>query len=144
MSYNSGRGIGVCLSITFGIMTIVFGLMFVFLFSTIDTFFQSISWYVFWAGIVLVIVGVVLIPSARNEARTRRKILEIAAVRKEVTISEISAETGIDSEYIRNLITTLLINGMLFGYLEGDLFVRDTSARPRYYGGQAGLFGALG
>ena len=90
---------------------------------------------------ILIFIGVALVPSARSDAAKTQSILRIAAVRKEVTISEISHETGLDPEYIRDILERYLMSGYLFGYIEGDLFVRDTAGRPRYYGRQMGLYG---
>jgi len=42
---------------------------------------------------------------------------------------------------VRVVLTKCLMRGYLFGYIEGDLFVRDTAGRPRYpIRGQRGLF----
>jgi hypothetical protein len=140
MSMGSGREVGMCLSIMFGIMAIVMGLMFTFIFSTLNQIYQIFSSVLLYSGILLLLVGVALIPGQRRKSAITRSILKIAAVRKEVTISEISQETGLDSEVIREVLTQYLIRGFLFGYIEGDLFVRDTAGRPTYLRGQRGLF----
>ena len=140
MSVNSGRGVGACMALMFGLMAVFMGLMLTFIIPHSDPAFEMFSSFTLWGGVLLVFIGIGLIPSARREARKTRSILEIAAVRKEVRISDIASETGLDSQYVRKALTQYLINGFLFGYIEDDLFVRDTAGRPRYYGSKRGLF----
>lgn len=139
--YNSGRGIGICLIMMFSIPAIIVGLVFTFIMPSFDPLFNTVSWVCLYGGILLTIIGIALVPSARRNANKTKRIIEIAAVRKEVTISEISQETGLDREYVREALTKHLMNGFLFGYIEDDLFVRDTGGRPRHRGGQMGLGG---
>ena len=142
MSVATGRSMGMCLSFMFGLMALFMGLMFTFIFPNFDPIFEIISAVTLYGGILLVILGIALVPGVRRTTAITRSIIEIAAVRKEVTISEISQETGLDREYIRKILTQHLISGFLFGYIEGDLFVRDTTGRPRNPRGQRGLFQA--
>ncbi|MHA1864662.1 MAG: hypothetical protein ACTSWA_12900 [Candidatus Thorarchaeota archaeon] len=141
MSVATGKGVGMCLAFMFGFMALFMGLMFTFIFPNFDPMFEIISSVTLYGGILLVIVGIALIPGVRRNSAITRSIIEIAAVRKEVTISEISQETGLDREYVREILTKYLMGGVLFGYIEGDLFVRDTAGRPRYGQGQMGLGG---
>ncbi len=131
-----------CLAFMFGLMALFMGLMFTFIFPNFDPIFEIVSAVTLYGGILLVILGIALLPGVRRTNAITRSILEIAAVRKEVTISEISQETGLDREYVRETITKYLMSGYLFGYIEGDLFVRDTAGRPRFPHRQRGLFEA--
>ncbi len=134
MSLVSGRSAGACLLIMFGFMAVVIGLMLVFIIPSFDPIFETISWVSLYGGILLLIIGLAMIPGVRRETIKTKSIIEIAAVRKEVTISEISQETSLDREYVREVLTKYLMSGFLFGYIEDDLFVRDTAGRPRHYG----------
>lgn len=91
-------------------------------------------------GILLLLIGVIKIPGVRKEIASWQSVVGIAAVRKEVSISDISYETGLDSEYVREVLSNCLTNGLLHGYIEGDLFVRDTSGTPVYPRSQTDLF----
>ena len=93
-------------------------------------------------GIIMVAAGLALVPGARAEMSKRKKVIEIVGVRKQVTITELSQETGLDREYIRQLLTKLLVGYAIFGYIEDDLFVRDTSGSPYYRSGQTGMYGS--
>jgi len=131
------------MALMFGLMAIFMGLMLTFIIPHIDSIFEIFSSLTLWGGVLLVFIGIGFIPSARRDAKIARSVIEIAAVRKEVTITEISQETGLDYEYVRKILTQYLVSGYLFGYIEGDLFVRDTAGRPRYpIRGQRGLFEA--
>ena len=135
---------GMCLSIMFGTMALLMGVIFTFVFPNFDPIFEILSSVLFFGGILLLIIGILLYPSIRRNTAIIRSILEIAAVRKEVTISEISQETGLDREFVRKIITQYLVSGFLFGYLEDDLFVRDTAGSRRFFGGPMGLSGVSG
>ena len=128
------------MAMMFGLMAVFMGLMLTFVIPDIDPIFEIFSSLTLWGGVLLFFIGIGLIPSARKEAKKTRSIIEIAAVRKEVTITEISQETGLDSEYVRKVLTQYLISGFLFGYIEGDLFVRDTAGGRRYLARQRGPF----
>ncbi|TFG31541.1 hypothetical protein EU528_05945 [Candidatus Thorarchaeota archaeon] len=130
------------MAIMFGGMLLLMGLIFTFVIPHFDPVFEIISNIILYGGILLLIIGFARIPSTMQEANKIRSIIEIAAVRKEVSISDISYETGLESEYVRKVLTQYLMSGFLFGYIEGDLFVRDTAGRPRYLGRQSGLFEA--
>ena len=142
MSYIAGRTVAACMLPMFGFILAVMGFVFSFFDLPGDDIFSLVSQIMLYGGILMIVLGIALVPSARTETNKRKSVIEIVAVRKQVTISEISQETGLDREYIRQLLTNLLIAHALFGYIEDDLFVRDTSGRPRFSGGQMGLFGA--
>jgi len=143
MSLATGRSVNMCISLMFGFMAIFMGLMFTFIFPGFDLILQIITSALLYGGILLVILGLALYPGVRRNSEMARSIIEIAAVRKEVSISDISYETGLDKEYVRKILTQYLVGGLLFGYIEGDLFVRDTGGRPRpAFRGQRGLFEA--
>ncbi|MGY5858549.1 MAG: hypothetical protein RTU63_04205 [Candidatus Thorarchaeota archaeon] len=116
-----------CISFMCGFVALVVGLTFTFTMPPFDPTFENISSLILWSGILLVIIGLVLIPSARREVVKIRSIIEIVTSRNEVTISEISSETGLDREYLRDRISKFLVQGLLFGALEDDLFICDTS-----------------
>jgi hypothetical protein len=143
MSVASGRGIGACFGSVCGGMMLVMGIMFIIIIPPppSDSFFNIISTVLLYGGAIILVIGLLLVPGARKESARTQSILRIAAVRKEVTIHEISQETGLDPEYVRAILERYLMNGYLFGYIEGDLFVRDTAGRPRYRSGQMGLYG---
>ena len=132
-----------CLSLMFGFTAVLIGVLFPFAFSNSDPIFNAIYSIALYIGVSLIILGFALVPGVRKTSNVNSQILEITAVRKEVTISEISQETGLDRELVRDVLTKFLVRGFLFGYIEGDLFVRDTAGRPRYpIRGQRGLFEA--
>ena len=143
MGTGTGREVGMCLAVMFGIMAIFMGIMFTFLFPDLNPMFEVFNSVLLYGGILLLFAGFALVPGQRRKSAMNTSILKIAAVRKEVTISEISQETGLDSECVREVLTQHLMRGFLFGYIEGDLFVRDTGGRPRpSFKGQGGLFEA--
>ncbi len=139
MSSESDRGGTTCCLFMFGFMAIFVGSMrFIIpphIFSDFDTLFLAS----FYGGILMMVIGSALIPSSNRARKKVRSIYEIAAVRKEVTITELSSETGLDYEFVQKVITELIISHRLHGYLEDGLFVRDTGARRRYSTGQMGL-----
>ena len=141
MSFVAGRTFAACLLPVFGLFLIFFGFIASLTTFPGDVFFPLVSQIMFYAGILMILVGVGLVPGARTEMNKRRKVVEIVSVRKQVTISEISQETGLDREYILDLLTKLLVAHFIFGYIEDDLFVRDTSGRRPIYGGRMGMFG---
>ncbi len=140
--YSTGREVlsftGICL----GFMLLFMGLIMYTLIGPVATsLFQNIFLAMVLIGLGFLALGLGLLPDARNRAKLRKRILEIAAVEKEVTISDLHVRTGIDPETVRGILAQCLMNGILFGYIEGDLFVRDTSGRPFYSRGAAGLYG---
>ena len=117
------------------------GAMFYFLLGSVIPPFANLFLLLIVVGFLFFIVGIIKVPGVRRESARWRSIIEIAAVRKEVSISDISYETGLDSEYIRQVLAKCLMNGYLFGYIEDDLFVRDTAGRRVYFPGRMGLGG---
>ncbi|TFG99651.1 MAG: hypothetical protein E4H14_20195 [Candidatus Thorarchaeota archaeon] len=142
MSPDVDRGATTCCLFMLGLMAILFGAMAYFLPPHMDPVFDTLFIALIISGILMIVFGITLIPSSNRARRKVRSIYEIAAVRKEVTITEISSETGLDYEFVRKVITDSIIYGRLHGYLEDDLFVRDTGARQRYPSRQKGLFEA--
>ena len=131
MSYEKDRGGTTCCSIFVGIMIIFMSAMFYFM--TFPPFidFRDVFLGIIVFGGLIIIYGLTLIPS-NNRARARNmSIYKIAAVRKQVSISDICTETGLDYEYVRNYIEESIIYHRLHGYLEDDVFVRDVSHRRR-------------
>lgn len=141
-AFNTRKDALSFLGICFGSIVMVFGLIFFF---GIGPMVGLLVRWVFLALILIgggfLAIGFALYPGSRRRAKLWRKVLEIAAVEKEVSISDLHVRTGIDSEVVRKILVHCLMNGMLFGYIEGDLFVRDTSARPSRYMRGAGLYG---
>jgi len=88
-----------------------------------DSSVAMIAEFMLIGGAIAAIIGAILLIIGIPETKRNRSILEIAVVRKEVTISDISAQTGIDLEYIRNTISDLIMTGFLTGFLEDDRFV---------------------
>jgi hypothetical protein len=139
--FNTGKDAlsfgGICC----GSMALVSGLIFYY---TMGLMAGTVGQWIFLSLVVIgglfLLIGLALYPGSRERAKLWKKVLEIAAVEKEVTISDIHTRTGIDSELVRKILVHCLMNYMLFGYIEGDLFVRDTSARPGRYRGPTGLF----
>lgn len=76
-------------------------------------------------GGIAAIFGAILLGIGIPETKRIRTILEIVLVRKEVTLSEISAQTGFNIEYIRKTISDLIATGFLNGFLEVDRFVSE-------------------
>ncbi|MHA3963352.1 MAG: hypothetical protein AM325_007400 [Candidatus Thorarchaeota archaeon SMTZ1-45] len=139
--YNTGRDVLSIMGICLGPVILIMGLLMYYLVGyMIGIGFQLIFLAIAFIGFGLFAAGLGLYPSMRKRAKLWKKVLEIAAVEKEVTISDLHIRTGIDSEEVRKILAHCLMNGILFGYIEGDLFVRDTSARPFRYKSPTGLF----
>jgi hypothetical protein len=140
--YNTGRDVLSFLGMCFGPIIAFMGLMLYFLVGSMaDIWFQRVFLALILIGFGLLVVGLALYPGTRRRTKLYRRVLEIAAVEKEVTISDLHVRTGIDSELVRQILVHCLMNGMLFGYIDGDLFVRDTSGRPFRFRGGTGLYG---
>ncbi len=96
----------------------------------------SQSYIVIHIGVAMFITGIIIgiasHPTRKRENMKIQSIIDIVSVRKQASISDIHAETGLDREYIQEVIAKRLISGSLHGYLEDDLFVRDTGARRRH------------
>ncbi|MGD9396818.1 MAG: hypothetical protein PVJ05_10355 [Candidatus Thorarchaeota archaeon] len=140
-SFNTGKDAlsfgGICC----GSMALVSGLIFYY---TMGLMVGTVGQWIFLSLVVIaglfLLIGLALYPGSRERAKLWKKVLEIAAVEKEVSISDLHMRTGIDAEVVRQILVHCLMRGMLFGYIEGDLFVRDTSARPSPYFRGVGLY----
>lgn len=142
VSWSTGRDALTFCGFCFGSVILGMGLIMYFIIGPIaDALFQMVFLAAIIVGAGLIIMGLALYPGTRRRGKIFRKVIEIAAVEKEVTISEIHTRTGIDSETVRQILVHCLVNRSLFGYIEDDLFVRDTSGRPTRYSGQPGLYG---
>jgi hypothetical protein len=133
MSYVSGKRVASILLPCFGIFVAIFGLVMAYIIPVDIPIIHLIGNIILLISAIMIFAGIAYYPSGKKESRQIRSILEIVAVRKQVSISDISEETGLDREYIRKIITNMLIAHALFGYLEDDLFVRDTAGRPSIY-----------
>ena len=131
MSHETDRGGTTCCLIFAGMFAIAFGSMFYFW--SFDPFgdFDILFLGLIVGGILMIVYGLTLVPANNRARRRNMSIYEIAAVRKQVSISDICTETGLDYEYVRNYLTEAIMYKRLYGYLEDDLFVRDVSARRR-------------
>ena len=141
-SWNIGKDARTFAGLCIGLIFTIFGGLIWFMWTQVGAPFLQIIFIIFLGvGVVLLIMGLVTLPDTRRRSRLFRQVLEIAAVEKEVTISDIHTRTGIDSETVREILVACLINRILFGYIEGELFVRDTSGRPPAYPGRMGMYG---
>ncbi len=130
MSADADRWFTTCCPIIFGLITISIGYFLHFI--AYDPISESIFLAVLGGGILMIVIGAALIPSSIRTRRRNRSIYEIVGIRKKVTITEISSETGLDYEFVQKVMTEYLLSGYLYGYLEDDLFVRDIGGRRRY------------
>jgi hypothetical protein len=91
--------------------------------------------YAGWALIALAVLALIAgyRPHKRAAAyhKKRQAVYEIAGVARSVTISGLSERTGIDPEMVHQILTRLILSHSLYGYIEDDVFVRDTSGPPR-------------
>ncbi|MGY5881919.1 MAG: hypothetical protein RTV31_16855 [Candidatus Thorarchaeota archaeon] len=95
-----------------------------------DVLFTSTSLILLVTGSVLLVVGLFLMGPGSKSVRKEDSILEIAAMRKKVTITELQEETNIPRETIERILREALLNQRLSGYLENEEFVRDVSVSP--------------
>jgi len=95
-----------------------------------DVMFTSFSWILLGTGWFLLVVGVFLLGSGSKSVREEYIVLEIAAMRKKVTITELQRETNLPRETIERILRDALLNQRLSGYLEDEEFVRDVSVSP--------------
>ena len=92
-----------------------------------DVLFTSISWILLGTGSFLLVVGVFLMGPGSKSVREEQNVLEIAAMRKNITISELQRETNLPRETIERILRDALLNQRLSGYIEDEEFVRDVS-----------------
>ena len=92
-----------------------------------DLLFTSISWILLGTGLFLLVVGVFLMGPGSKRVREEHNVLEIAAMRKNITISELQRETDLPRKTIERILRDALLSQRLSGYLEDEEFVRDVS-----------------
>ena len=95
-----------------------------------DVLLTSTSLILLVTGSVLLVVGLFLMGPGSKSVRKEDSILEIAAMRKKVTITELQEETNLPRETIERILREALLNQRLSGYLENEEFVRDVSVSP--------------
>ena len=95
-----------------------------------DVLFTSASLILLVTGSFLLVVGLFLMGPGSKSARKEYSVLEIAAMRKKVTITELQRETNLPRETIERILRDALLNQWLSGYLEDEEFVRDVSVSP--------------
>ena len=95
-----------------------------------DVLFTSISLILFVTGGLLLVVGLFLMGPGSKGIREENSVLEIAAMRKKVTIAELQRETSLPRETIERILRDALLNQRLSGYLGDEEFVRDVSVSP--------------
>ena len=95
-----------------------------------DVLFTSISLILLVTGFPLLVVGVFLMGPGSKRVREENSVLEIVAMRKKVTITELQRETNLPRETIERILSDALLNQRLSGYLEDEEFVRDVSVSP--------------
>jgi len=92
-----------------------------------DVLFTSTSLILLVIGLFLLVVGLFLWGPGSKSVHKEYNVLEIAAMRKKVTITELQRETNLPRETIEEILRDALLNQWLSGYFEGEEFVRDVS-----------------
>ena len=95
-----------------------------------DVLFTSTSLILLVTGSFLLVVGLFLSGLGSKSVSTEYTVLEIATMRKKVTITELQRETNLPRETIERILRDALLNQWLSGYLEEEEFVRDVSVSP--------------
>ncbi len=95
-----------------------------------DVLFTSTSWILLATGSFLLVVGVFLGGLGSKSVSKEYTVIEIAAMRKKVTITELQRETNLPRETIEEILRDALLNQWLSGYLTDEEFVRDVSVSP--------------
>ena len=95
-----------------------------------DVLFTSTSLILLVTGSLLLVVGLLLLGLGSKSVSKEYIVLEIAAMRKKVTIAELQRETNLPRETIERILRDALLNQWLSGYLEDEEFVRDVSVSP--------------
>ncbi len=95
-----------------------------------DVLFVSISLILLVTGGLLLVVGLFLMGPGSKSGREEYNVLEIADIRKKVTIAELQRETNLPRETIERILRDALLNQRLSGYLEEEEFIRDVSVSP--------------
>jgi len=94
-----------------------------------DILFTSTSLILLVTGSFLLVVGVFLGLGSESVSK-EYTVVEIAAMRKKVTITELQRETNLPREKIEDILRDALLNQWLSGYLTDEEFVRDVSVSP--------------
>ena len=95
-----------------------------------DVLFTSTSLILLVTGGLLLVVGLFLMGPSSKGVREEYNVLEIATMRKKVTIAELQRETNLPRETIERILRDALLNQRLSGYLGDEEFVRDVSVSP--------------
>ena len=95
-----------------------------------DVLFTSTSLILLVTGGLLLVVGLFLMGPGSKSVREESNVLEIAALRKKITITELQRETNLSRETIERILRDALLNQRLSGYLQDEEFVRDVSVSP--------------
>jgi hypothetical protein len=95
-----------------------------------DVLFTSISLILLVTGGLLLVAGLFQMGPGSKSARKENSVLEIASMRKKVTITELQRETNLPRETIERILSEALLNQKLSGYLQDEEFVRDVSVSP--------------
>lgn len=95
-----------------------------------DILFTSTSWILLATGTFLLVVGVFLGGLGSKNVSKEYTVIEIAAMRKKVTITELQRETNLPRETIERILRDALLNQWLTGYFKDEEFVRDVSVSP--------------
>ncbi len=93
-----------------------------------DVLFRSTSLILLVFGSLLFVGGLFLLGLGSKDKEY--DVVEIAAMRKKVTITELQRETNLPRETIERILRDALLNQWLSGYLEDEEFVRDVSVSP--------------
>lgn len=95
-----------------------------------DVLFTSTSLILLVTGLFLLVVGLFLSGLGLDSVSTEDSVVEIATMRKKVTITELQRETNLPRETIERILRDALLNQWLSGYLDEEEFVRDVSVSP--------------
>ncbi len=93
-----------------------------------DVLFRSTSLILLFFGSLLLVGGLFLFGLGSKDKEY--DVVEIAAMRKKVTITELQRETNLPRETIEQILRDALLNQWLSGYLNDEEFVRDVSVSP--------------
>jgi len=95
-----------------------------------DVLFTSTSLILLVIGSLLLVGGLFLLGLGSKGVGKEYNVVEIAAMRKKVTITELQRETNLPRETIERILRDALLNQWLSGYLKDEEFVRDVSVSP--------------
>ena len=95
-----------------------------------DVVFTSTSLILLVTGLFLFVVAMFLSGPGSESVGKEYNVVEIAAMRKKITITELQRETNLPRETIEEILRDALLNQWLSGYLVDEEFVRDVSVSP--------------